>query len=98
LNLVKHRVLTMKTHTENIAAVIGAVGGAGAGMTGSAAVISAGGAVSGLSGAGIASGLSFVGGSMLGGLCIVSGGVALAALGGAVVGRRIARKVAARAA
>ena len=60
----------------------GALAGTGAGLVTSAAAVSATGTVTGLSGAGIASGLAAIGGSMVGGMAVVTcGTVVLAGLG-----------------
>jgi len=70
---------------EAVGTVVGAAVGASAGMAGSVAAISAAG-TAGLSGAGITSGLTVIGGSMLGGMAVLTGGVLLLAAGGAFLG------------
>ena len=85
---------TDTTDSKDIAGqVAGGAVGAGVGMAGSIATISAAGTTAGLSGAGIASGLAAIGGgSMLGGIVVASGGVALFAIGGVFLARKLMNK------
>jgi hypothetical protein len=82
-----------KTDNESTKQLAGAVAGGavgtGVGITGAIASISAAG-TTGLSGAGITTGLAAIGGgTMVGGLVVASGGVALLAIGGVFLGRKL---------
>lgn len=80
------------TKGEVIGSSVGGVTGAGAGITGSIAAISASGQVAGLSAAGITTGLSAIGGgSMIGGVIICTGGTAILVGAGIYGGYKLAR-------
>jgi hypothetical protein len=70
----------------------GAVVGTGVGLASSAAIVSASGAVAGLSGAGITSGLVAVGGTILGGAAILTCGTVVLAAAGAFAGYKLFSK------
>jgi hypothetical protein len=74
-----------------VGAGAGGVVGAGGGAAGSVLTVSATGAVSGLSGAGISSGLAAIGGSMVGGIVVCTLGTAALTLAGGYGGYRLVK-------
>ncbi|MFW6219342.1 MAG: hypothetical protein ACOC33_00610 [bacterium] len=82
----------MKKDTkESIGTVGGGVIGTGAGTTGSIVAVSAAG-TGGLSGAGIMSGLTAIGGSAIGGIAVLTCGTAVVAGVGAYGGYKLVKK------